>query len=70
MVSQPQGRGTAPGVEDTGESESRSVIERIGLVPGQEIPDLKGCRLPVGLNGKEIQGASPSSEMLGNENLH
>jgi len=60
----------AQGVEDTGKSESRSVIERIGLAPRQEIPHPKGCRLPVGLDGQEVQGASPSSGMLDNENFH
>jgi hypothetical protein len=70
VVSQPQGRGTAQGAEDTGESESRSVIERIGPAARQDIPNLKRCKLPVGLDGKEIHGVPLSSGMLDNGNIH
>ena len=60
----------AQGVEETGESEGRLVIERIGPATRQEMPNPKGCRLLVGLDGKEVQGVSSSSGMLDNENFH
>jgi hypothetical protein len=43
---------------------------QIGLAVEQEIPNLKRCRLPVGLDGKETRGVSSLSGMLGDENTH
>jgi len=47
-------RGTLIGqrVKEGGESEGRSVMERIEL-PGVEIPNPKGCRLPPGRSSRE-----------------
>jgi hypothetical protein len=59
-----------PGVEEAGESEGHSAIERIGPASEQEIPDPKGCLLPAGLDGKEVHGASLSLGMLDDEDIH
>ena len=44
-------------VKDAGESECQSVVAWIGAAKKtswQRIPDLKGCRLPAGLNEKKV----------------
>jgi hypothetical protein len=58
------------GAEDAGKSEGCPVMGQIGLAVEQEIPNLKRCRLPVGLDGKETRGVSSLAGMLGDENTH
>src|SRR5215813_10828817 len=49
----PQGKSIAVRVEDEGESERRSVIERIGVEPLAKSLHAKACRLPSGLSSRE-----------------
>src|SRR5262249_4374482 len=48
-----QGESIALRVEDEGESERRSVIERIGVEPSATSPHAKAGRLPSGLSSRE-----------------
>jgi hypothetical protein len=49
----PQGESIAVRVEDEGESERRSVIERIGIEPPATSLHAKASRLPSGLSSRE-----------------
>src|SRR5262245_56992384 len=51
----PQGESTAVRVEDEGESERRSVIERTGVEPSAKLLHAKAGRLPSGLSSRESQ---------------
>jgi hypothetical protein len=51
----PQGKSMAVRVEDEGESERRSVIERIGVEPLATLLHAKAGRLPSGLSSRESQ---------------
>ena len=57
----PQGESIAVRVEDEGESERRSVIERIGVEPLATLLHAKAGRLPSGLSSRE----SPANRLRG-----
>src|SRR5215510_6754199 len=57
----PQGESMAVQVEDEGESERRSVIERIGVEPSTTSLHAKAGRLPSGLSSRE----SPANRLRG-----
>jgi hypothetical protein len=56
-----QGKSTAMRVEDEGESQRRSVIERIGVEPSATSLHAKAGRLPSGLSSRE----SPANRLRG-----
>jgi hypothetical protein len=58
---EPQGKSIAVRVEDEGESECRSVIERIGVEPLATLLHAKAGRLPSGLSSRE----SPANRLRG-----
>lgn len=58
---EPQGKSIAVRVEDEGESERRSVIERIGVKPMATSLHAKASRLPSGLSSRE----SPANRLRG-----
>jgi len=57
----PQGKSIAVRVEDEGEREHRSVIERIGVEPSATSLHAKAGRLPSGLSSRE----SPANRLRG-----
>jgi hypothetical protein len=56
---EPQGKSIAVRVEDEGESERRSVIERIGVKPIAASLHVKAGRLPSGLSSRESPANRP-----------